>query len=178
MTEDRDVPVSLLPGEVLLGGTSKQELRALLESRGIRLNRYAEILLGSELFPETISPSTYQVEERCVADLGVSGEPTMATILEAARRVELSPGPLELAPYLRLAWDGPEEVSDEAGGGRAPSGSLTVVSPDWVSGDEDFPRGFYLRRYGGALWLRGYVCPEDHVWEEEDRILLVRGATA
>ena len=30
------------------------------------------------------------------------------------------------------------------------------------------PRSLYLRKVEGVLWLRGYVCSEDHRWSPDD----------
>jgi hypothetical protein len=45
-----------------------------------------------------------------------------------------------------------------------------VISTE-LTEDHDVPKGFYLRRIEGALWLRGYRSGPEHVWSPEDRIV-------
>lgn len=40
--------------------------------------------------------------------------------------------------------------------------------------DDDFPKGFYLRRINDALWLRGYRADHLHVWNPYDHFIFVR----
>jgi hypothetical protein len=37
--------------------------------------------------------------------------------------------------------------------------------------DDEFPKGFYLRRIDGVLWLRGYRSGPAHVWSPDDRLV-------
>jgi hypothetical protein len=53
---------------------------------------------------------------------------------------------------------------------QAPSGSITIASEP-LSEDDDFPKGFYLRRIKGVLWLRGYRSGAEHIWEPGDHFL-------
>lgn len=39
----------------------------------------------------------------------------------------------------------------------SPDGAVTVLS-ELLEGDDAFPKGLYLRKVDGNLWLRGYVC--------------------
>ena len=42
---------------------------------------------------------------------------------------------------------------------------------DQLSDDDEVPKGFYLRRIEGVLWLRGYRAGAEHVWSPDDRLL-------
>jgi hypothetical protein len=96
----------------------------------------------------------------------------MAQIERAALASGLQLAPLELAPHLRLQWRGQAEgrVGQAATRHRAPPGSLTVVSLPPVD-DDAFPKGFYLRRIDGVLWLRGYRAAAGHQWQPDDRLI-------
>jgi hypothetical protein len=37
--------------------------------------------------------------------------------------------------------------------------------------DESIPKGFYLRRIEGILWLRGYRSGPEHLYSPEDRFV-------
>ena len=82
---------------------------------------------------------------------------------------------MELGPFLRLYDFGELESGQSLNGlGRAPEGAITVVSEP-LCGDHDFPKGFYLRRVDGVLWLRGYCSDNEHVWSPTDRLVWIRG---
>jgi hypothetical protein len=44
-----------------------------------------------------------------------------------------------------------------------------------LSPEDEFPKGFYLRRIKGELWLRGYRAGAEHVWSSGDHLLFGRG---
>jgi len=91
----------------------------------------------------------------------------------------LSECPLELGPHFRLQFpDQPEAVAKTpALTGRAPPGSITVLSRP-LDEDDLTPKGFYLQRRAGLLWLRGYRSSFDHVWAAGDMLVFSRGLTA
>jgi hypothetical protein len=60
---------------------------------------------------------------------------------------------------------------------RAPAGSITIASSPLDDRDET-PKGFYLRRVDGTLWLRGYRSSPAHVWDPEDVFVFSRARSA
>ena len=96
-------------------------------------------------------------------------------IFERAIQLGLALCPLELAPYYRLHY------RDQPEGSRgkpvlehqAPYGSITIASAILTAND-DFPKGFYLRRIEDVLWLRGYRSGADHIWSPNDRFAFLR----
>jgi hypothetical protein len=164
---------------VRIGGLTKGELLSALEGAGVRINE-----LGRELFAHpgfTTSPGrvTIWIEELSVADLGLADGARIDLILRCAAQRGLAPCPLELGPHLRLQdRDQPEGATGQPPWThRAPPGSVTVVSPP-LAEEDDAPKGFYLRRIDGALWLRGYRSGPDHVWSPEDRLVFSAPAGA
>lgn len=158
--------------QVRIGGMSKAELRVQLVGQGVQLNAAALELFDSALFQTAAAPTLIEVVDVSVAELGCAGGATMPVLLERARQRGWAPCPLEAGPHLRLQYlDQPEGLVDSGSTrGRAPPGSLTVVSLP-VSASWDVPMGFYLRRVAGALWLRGYRSDDAHVWAPSDRLL-------
>lgn len=154
--------------QVAYGGRSGPELLRMLEDGAVRLNDYAGILLQSEGFPTTPPGSRADVLELPVSGLGFATGATLAELAERARGLGLGDCPLDLAPWLRLTYRDQAEFAD-VGKNQAPAGSVTVVSAP-LRADDEFPRGFYLRVLAGEPWLRGYVCPADHVWRPADRL--------
>lgn len=164
---------------VRIGGLSRAELLARLQAAGIGLNPAARALFEDQRFITDTRPSVIDTVQRTVASLGWPGGATFAQLLASAAGQGLGACPLELAPHLRLQYtDQPEGVIGQpATLHRAPPGSITVAS--WpLSDDEDVPRGFYLRRMDGMLWLRGYRAPAEHVWSPGDLLVFQRAPGA
>lgn len=157
-----------------VGGKSKAELRELLRSACVELNVYAETIFASELFTVAAAPRQVRIAEVSVEELGFPGGAVMLDISAKARELGLGPCPSELGPFLRLAYmDQPGVTGSLSGGGKAPEGSVTVVSEP-LSADDEFPKGFYLRKVNGVLWLRGYRCDAEHVLAPPDRLVFAR----
>jgi len=104
-----------------------------------------------------------------VAELGFPDGATFAKIVERATRNGLLLCPLELGPHLRLQFtDQPEgSLGQPVSQNCAPPGSLTVASAP-LAQDDETPKGFYLRRIEGVLWLRGYRSWPGHIWSPQD----------
>jgi hypothetical protein len=157
--------------EVEYGGISKRELLDRLGAASIGLNEYALKLLNSELFEVRGTREKAIIADLRIEELGFPGGATLPELFEAAEERGFSPCPLEAGPFYRLAYLDQEEEHEE-GRNKAPKGSITLLSPLLDAADEDFPKGFYLRKIEGRLWLRGYVCPLDYRWDKGDRIAL------
>jgi hypothetical protein len=151
---------------------SKMELLAALEKSGIELNDSAKALFAMDNFTTSAVSSVLQTVEISVDDLGCAEGAVTAEIDERAVRLGLALCPLELGPHLRLQLlDQPEGSRGFAPSAhRAPPGSITVASNP-LSDDDRIPKGFYLRRIEGVLWLRGYHCGPEHVWSPEDHFV-------
>lgn len=145
-------------------------LESLQEGR-IQLNEAAATLLDDAIF-DCPKPESVTVVERSVSDLGLLRGAVLPQIFEAAQDRGLQLCPPTLAPYLRLVVRSQATAPDAVmSSGKAPSGSLTVAAP-LLQGDEDYPKGFYLRVITGQTWLRGYRCSgAEHVWDPCDRFV-------
>lgn len=161
-----------LAREFCIGGIPKGDLLVSLRNAGVRLNAAAEELFGSPLFETQAQRVSIQVVAFRVEQLGFGGGAVMPEILEAAQRMGLFPCPMETGPHLRLQFMDQAEgsIGQAARSGQAPAGSLTVVSIP-LCDRVDFPKGFYLRRIEGELWLRGYRSDDLHVWSPGDRLV-------
>lgn len=151
---------------VAVGGMTKSECIQKLNASSIRLNEYGERLLFDEKF--LISETEYSMDtvELTVYSLGFHEGANTADLFKQAGELGLDLCPVELGPFLRLAYtDQTEQVSNVRN--QAPSGAATIASEPLTKND-DFPKGFYLRRIDGELWLRGYTADDLHVWNPED----------
>lgn len=156
--------------KVEAGGLTKSQLLQKLEQHSILINKLGENLFANDNF--TTSDKTYSLKtvELNVRDLGFPEGATMPQLFKKATQLGLKLCPLELGPHLRMNYlDQPEGHSGKPSQPhQAPYGSITVAS-EILSEDDDVPKGFYLRRIEGVLWLRGYVA--DHLRGADDRFI-------
>ena len=160
---------------VRVGGQSKAELLRRLERSGVEINELARVLFASDKFVTSDVCTQMTTLELRVRNLGFPRGAKILDLYASAARLGLRLCPVELGPHLRL------QFLDQAEGflgrpvwqHRAPPGSITVAS-EMLSDDDESPKGFYLRRIEGTLWLRGYQCGREHVWDPEDRFLFVQ----
>jgi hypothetical protein len=155
---------------VRIGGMSKLELLAELQKKGIECNDSARALFAHKNFTASDVVTYINIVELSIGQLGYSRGATTTQIHKRMSELGLSLCPLELAPHLRLQLpDQPEDPRPSEH--RAPPGSITVASQPPSMDDDTVPKGFYLRRVGNVLWLRGYHCDAEHLWSAEDRFI-------
>lgn len=154
---------------LIFGGITKDELIQLLKDNIIIMNPSGERLLNSELFKVTKEKTQISLTEISLIELGLKNGARFLEIVEAAEKMGLSMCPVDVAPFLRL------EYSQENSHGmekkyKTPEGAVTVMSKIL---DEDiyFPKGFYLRKIDGELWLRGYICDYEHVFDAHETFI-------
>lgn len=146
---------------------SREQLLAALAVAGVGLNASAEVLLGHEVFDRQ-QVETFDVVQRTVGQLGLTGGAPLSTVLATAQAQGLSLCPVVTGPYLRLAMLDQESAPDSVmSNGSAPSASVTVASAP-LDQDDVLPKGFYLRVVDGRPWLRGYHATDEHVWSPDD----------
>ena len=155
-----------------LGGYTKQQLIKRLQEYSILLNEYGEMLLTDEKFTTSETKYNLQTVELPVGNLGFREGATTAQIYQKASELGLELCPLELGAYLRLEYlDQPEgDSGNYIHKNQAPTGSITIAT-EVLTEDDNFPKGFYLRRINGKLWLRGYVADDLHIWKPKDHFV-------
>ncbi|CAA9196934.1 helicase [Flavobacterium collinsii] len=153
------------------GGFSKEDLLQKLKASTIMLNEFAEIIFSNKAFKTSKKKKLISIKEISINELGFPNGATISEIKESLKKFGLSECPLEAAPYLRLKLLNQEEITvSEHQKNKAPLGSLTIFTNS-ISNDDSFPKGFYLRKMNGQLWLRGYTCSLDFVWSPDDRFI-------
>lgn len=171
-TTDRLAFREIITRTVEVGGLTKSQLIQKLQQYSIMINEYGERLLADDKFTTSDTNYSLQTVELTVGDLGFPDGATTAQIFKRASELGLELCPLELGPQLRLDYlDQPEGYSrNPLRRQQAPSGSITIAS-EILTEDDDFPKGFYLRRIDGVLWLRGYRADHLHVWNHDDHFI-------
>lgn len=163
---------SFISRTVDVGGLTKRELIEKLQQSSILINEYGKRLLADDKFTTSELKYSLPTVELTVGNLGFPDGATTVEIFNRAKELGLELCPIELGPYLRLEYlDQPEGSSgNPLQQQQAPSGSITIAS-EILTDDDDFPKGFYLRRINGVLWLRGYLADHLHVWNPEDHFI-------
>jgi hypothetical protein len=172
---DLDCPTRIRT--VAVGGLTKPELIQALRQNAVFLNEYAEMLFASELFTISETRRILTTFEVSVRELGFLQGAAIAEIYRRAGELGLGLCPLELGPCMRLQYrDQPEGYwGKPVVRNQAPPGSITIAS-EQLTNDDGFPKGFYLRRIEGSLWLRGYCCDHLQVWHADDHLVFVNSA--
>ena len=166
---------ALVPTEVRVGGVEKPEMIRGLREHNVRLNEAAEALFEDRRFLPLGRSAVVEIAFVSVGDLGFRDGATYEQLVRRALDSGLVESPLELGPQLRVQFQNQPEGSAgfPATEHRAPHGSVTVASPP-LDGSDETPKGFYLRRIEGALWLRGYRSWPGHIWGPEDVFVFSR----
>ncbi len=156
---------------ITIGGLSRDELTHRLRDGGVQVNAHAETLLADDVFDAADPATTLRVVTRTVADLGLHDGAPLSRVIEAVRENGFELCPATTGPYLRLLLTQRSVQGAVQKQGRAPSGSLTVLSRP-LRDDDEYPKGFYLRVVDGVSWLRGYRCDDQHRWAPHDVLVL------
>ncbi len=142
------------------GGLSKLQLITRLKEFNIKLNGYAETLFNSTLFKVSDQRVTVTLTELSLDELGFTTGTTLQEIFKVAASYALFPCSVDVAPFLRLDY-----AQNNSHGltktGRTPADAVVIAS-QILEQDHSFPKGFYLRKIDGELWLRAYICDDVH----------------
>jgi hypothetical protein len=157
---------------VEIGAQTKSQLIQRLQENSILMNESAERIFADDRFVTSDTKHILQTVELTVGDLGYPQGATLAEIYSRAPQLGLELCPLELGPYLRLAYlDQPEgSFGSPIRQHKPPLGAVTIASQP-MSEDTSTPKGFYVRRIDGALWLRGYSAEMTSVWSPDDHFV-------
>lgn len=168
-----------IPSHLQIGGLDKEPLLESLQAKGIQLNPLALSLFQHPGFTTQATSERVNIACVSVAELGFPDGAIYQDILESAQKRHLLECPLELGPHLRLAFlDQPEgSIGFASTPSQAPPGAITIASPP-LDHDDTTPKGFYLRRIDGTLWLRAYTSWPGHVWSSEDLFVFARQSLA
>lgn len=166
---------ALITRSVTVGGKNKSELLDERHANQVELNEAARTLFADVRFTTSAETNSLETVECSVAELGFINGGLIEAITSKAITRGLMPCALEVGPFLRLQYLDQAEgaIGQPKTQHCAPPGSITIVSPPLDFSDET-PKGFYLRRIDGVLWLRGYTAGLDHRWSADDRLLFAK----
>jgi hypothetical protein len=161
--------IQTTPVGIAYGGMNSRQLLEALKANHIQLNASVIALFEHPNFVTSTHQSQLWVVQISVEDLGFASGATTQEIYAQAKLHGLEVCPIEFAAFYRMQYlEQPEGFIGFAPTQHcAPPGSVTVAA-EAISADDTVPKGFYLRRIEGALWLRGYHCDAAHVWSPQD----------
>jgi hypothetical protein len=161
--------LQIAPVNLAYGGMNPTQLLEELKANHIQLNASAITLFEHPNFVTSTHQSQFWVVQVSVADLGFANGATTQEIYAQAKLHGLELCPIEFAVFYRMQYlEQPEgSIGFAPTQHCAPPGSVTVAA-EAISADDTVPKGFYLRRIEGVLWLRGYHCDATHVWSPQD----------
>ena len=150
--------------KILIGGLSKEELLKRLSHKNIKFNEYARILFENDKFNPPKKNQKVILTKVKLDELGLEENCTDKEFMNRIRELGLELCPLYLAAFLRLEYMDQEDDS-----------YLTVASikPEAA---ENYPNGFYLRKTGNELWLRGYRADGFEGWPSSNEFVFLFGA--
>lgn len=163
---------------VEVGGLTKSQLVQKLQQYSILMNEYGKKLITDDKFTTSDKKYSLKTVELTVGNLGFPAGANTEQIFKRAEELGLKLCPLELGPQLRMGYLDQTEgsSSNSLQKQQAPSGSITIAS-EILTEDDNFPKGFYLRRINGILWLRGYCTDHLHVWNPNDHFIFCQKNT-
>ena len=147
----------------------KERLDEELRRHAVAVNDYARQFFAHAAFRTDDYPPELCVALLPLRELGLTEGAALSEIFARLPAFGLKPCRPATGLFLRLCWrEQPESTNSVLSGThRSPEGAVTVLSEP-LEADERFPKGLYLRKVEGVLWLRGYVCSDDHRWSPDD----------
>ena len=135
-----------------------EQISDVLKEHGILINHYAEEFFAHPRFSTGCSRET-TVTIASLQEIGLENGATLRDIFTHISKTGLKACAVSTGLFLRLVWtDQPQSGNSIlTGTHRSPDQAVTVLS-EIIEQDDAFPKGLYLRKVDGNLWLRGYVC--------------------
>ena len=137
---------------VEIGGKSKEQLIAEMESQGINISDYAKSMMENSDFVIGSNREEAKLVRLTVADLGFKTIVTTDQIYERAQALGLELCPLDTGPNYRLKY------KDQ------PLGEDFRIGMKQISGQDGDPRVFGLDRDDDGLWLGSFWAEPSRAW--------------
>jgi hypothetical protein len=148
--------------ELMIGGVHKHVLIQRLNDAGVLFNKYAPILFENPSFLPSSEIEKVELVKLKFADLGLNNICSYQNILSRASELRLKLCPMHLGAFLRL------DYMDQ------PEGPYLAIASQEPEGDEEYPTGFYLRKFESAVWLRGYRVKGEAEWPPDHEFIFLK----
>ena len=137
---------------VEIGGKSKEQLIAEMESSGINISDYAKSMMDNPDFTVGANREEAKLVRLMVADLGFKASATTDQIFERAQALGLELCPPDTGPNYRLKY------KDQ------PLGEYVSIGMKQITDSGGNPSGFNLSRDDGGLWLDDDWAKPSNTW--------------
>ena len=155
----------------------KSQIPKKLQDHGISVNPYAEVLFTHPAF-STESFREMRIVITSLREIGLADGGTLDEIRKQGMKRGFRPCPLSTGLFLRMQWtDQPESRNSILTGTHASPDGAVIVLSEKPEADDTFPKGLYLRKVDGVLWLRGYICDDEFTYSGEDLFVFDAGET-
>ena len=140
---------------VEIGGKSKEQLIAEMESSGINISDYAKLMMDNPGFTVGTNREEAKLVRLTVADLGFKASATTDQIFERAQALGLELCPPDTGPNYRLKY------KDQ------PLGEYLRIGMKQITDSDGYPRVFGLVRRDDGLWLGNDWARPDRAWDPD-----------
>jgi hypothetical protein len=140
---------------VEIGGKSKEQLIAEMESSGISISDYAKSMMENPDFTVGANREEAKLVRLAVADLGFKASATTDQVFERAQALGLELCPPDTGPNYRLKY------KDQ------PLGEYVRIGMKQITDSGGHPDVFSLARYDGGLGLGHHWAEPDRTWNAD-----------
>ncbi len=147
--------------ELIIGGLDKEHLIQRLCEAGIQFNKHANTLFEHPQFSPSSEVEKVKLVKVTLSDLGLKDTCSSEEFSNSACLLGLQLCPLYLAAFLRLEYL------------NQPDGPYLTIASHKPNEDENFPNGFYLRKFENSLWLRGYRADGFSGWPGNNEFIFI-----
>lgn len=148
--------------EITIGGLKKDELLQKLIRAGVQFNHYAETLFNHPNFLPQPEVEKVKLVRTTLSVLGLEGTCSFDEFASQVCLKGLKFCPLYLAAFLRLEYL------------EQPEGPHLTIANEILESDNSYPKGFYIRKNEGELWLRGYRADGFADWPEGNEFIFIK----
>lgn len=145
--------------ELLVGGTTKEQIKAELAANNIIINSLAQDMLNSPDFYTLPQPEEIELVSLQVGDLGLIGYSTTAQIWAKATELGLELCPPEVGPLQRL-----KDMEQ-------PLGDWYQIAMKQITDSREYPYVFRLERDEDGLLLGDDDALPSEKWRRDDRFV-------
>jgi len=144
---------------VEIGGKSKEQLIAEMESSGINISDYAKSMMDNPDFTVGANREEAKLVRLMVADLGFKASATTDQIFERAQALGLELCPPDTGPNYRLKY------KDQ------PLGEYVSIGMKQITDSGGSPDVFSLNRFDDGLWLGSSWAEPSRAWFPDDEFV-------
>jgi len=145
---------------VEIGGKSKEQLIAEMESSGISISDYAKSMMENPDFTVGANKEEAKLVRLAVADLGFKTSATTDQVFERAQALGLELCPPDTGPNYRLKY------KDQ------PLGEYVRIGMKQITDSAGYPDVFRLHRDDDGLWLDSSWARPDDTWHPDSEFVV------